>query len=157
MLFRSEIASIGRHLFLDPSFVTDASGAALHVNPPQRREVVIKADRPWEQLMITFYLTVFEEQGRLRMWYVCRDKANRPNVAYAESADGVQWTKPNLGIVDRDGSRDNNLVGLSSLEGVVFRDPKALDAERYAYVTHLWTEGMVRFHSPDGQIGRAHV
>ncbi len=100
--------------------------------------------------MISFYLTVRDEDGKLRMWYICRDKANQPNVAYAESHDGVEWTKPNLGIVEYAGSKENNLVGLTSLEGVVFQDPKAPDAERFAYVTHLITEGMVRFHSPDG-------
>jgi hypothetical protein len=139
-----------RHLFLDPALVREAQGAALHVNPPHQREIVIRPDKPWEQLMISFYLTVLDEEGKLRMWYICRDKQNRPNVAYAESRDGVRWTKPNLGIVDYDGSKENNLVGLTSLEGVVFRDPNAPAQERYAYVTHLWTEGMVRFHSPDG-------
>jgi hypothetical protein len=137
-------------LLLDPASVQDAKGASLHVNPPQQREIVIRPDKPWEQLMITFFLTVRDEEGKLRMWYVCRDKANHPNVAYAESRDGVQWTKPDLGIVEYEGAKDNNLVGLTSLEGVVFRDPNAPPAERYAYVTHLWTEGMVRFHSPDG-------
>jgi hypothetical protein len=139
-----------RYLFLDPAFVQEAKGAALHVNPPQRREIVIRPDKPWEQLMISLFLTVHDEEGKLRMWYICRDKANQPNVAYAESRDGVRWTKPNLGIVDYDGSKENNLTGLTSLEGVVFRDPNAPPQERYAYVTHLWTEGMVRFHSPDG-------
>jgi hypothetical protein len=139
-----------RHLFLDPAFVQQAEKASLHVNPPQRREIVIRPDKPWEQLMISFYLTVLDEEGKLRMWYICRDKANRPNVAYAESRDGVHWTKPNLGIVDYDGSKENNLTGLTTFEGVVFRDPNAPPKERYAYVTHLWTEGMVRFHSPNG-------
>lgn len=143
-------ADAQRHLFLDPGFIREAKGVSLHVNPPQRREMVIRPDKPWEQLTITFYLTVLDEEGRLRMWYVCRDKANHPNVAYAESRDGVQWTKPNLGIVEYDGSKENNLTGLTSLEGTVFRDPNAPEQERYAYVTHLWTEGMVRFHSPDG-------
>lgn len=139
-----------RHLFLDPAFVEQGQNMALHVNPPQKREVVIRPDRPWEQLMISFFLTVRDEEGKLRMWYICRDKANHPNVAYAESQDGVTWTKPDLGIVDYEGSKANNLVGLTSLEGVVFRDPNAPDPERYAYVTHLWEEGMVRFYSPDG-------
>ncbi|MCX6908762.1 MAG: hypothetical protein NTY01_12060 [Verrucomicrobia bacterium] len=139
-----------RHLFLDPAFVQQAEKVSLHVNPPQRREIVIRPDKPWEQLMISFYLTVLDEEGKLRMWYICRDKANRPNVAYAESRDGVHWTKPNLGIVEYDGSKENNLTGLTTFEGVVFRDPNAPAKERYAYVTHLWTEGMVRFHSPDG-------
>lgn len=140
---------VARHLFLDPAFVQDAKGVALHVNPPQQREIVIRPDKPWEQLMISFYLTVLDEEGKLRMWYICRDKQNRPNVAYAETRDGVHWTKPNLGIVDYDGSKENNLVGLTSLEGVVFRDPNAPPQERYAYVTHL-SAGMTRYYSPDG-------
>jgi hypothetical protein len=141
-----------RHLFLDPAFVQQSEKVALHVNPPQQREIVIRADKPWEQLMISFYLTVLDEGGKLRMWYICRDKKNQPNVAYAESADGVNWIKPNLGIVEYEGSKDNNLVGLSSLEGTVFRDERAPAEKRYNYITHLWEKdgGMVRFHSPDG-------
>jgi hypothetical protein len=106
-----------RHLFLDPAFVQQATNVSLHVNPPQRREAVITHDKPWEQLMITLFLTVRDENGKLRMWYICRDKANHPNVAYAESTDGVYWTKPNLGIVEYNGSTSNNLVGIHSLEG----------------------------------------
>jgi hypothetical protein len=64
--------------------------------------------------------------------------------------DGVNWLKPNLGIVEYHGSKENNLVGLSSLEGTVYRDERSSAEERYCYITHLWTEGMVRFHSPDG-------
>ncbi|HEX4130775.1 MAG TPA: hypothetical protein VHZ24_12090 [Pirellulales bacterium] len=139
-----------RHLFLDPAFIDESDGVALHANPPQRRDVVIRHDRPWEKLMISFFLTVLDERDKLRMWYICRDAQNRPNVAYAESTDGLAWTKPNMGIVDYDGSTANNLVGMSSLEGVVFRDPNAKAEERYAYCTHLIDEGIVRFHSPDG-------
>lgn len=147
---RAADVSSQRHLFLDPVFIQEAKGAVLHVNPPQQREIVIRPDKPWEQLMISFFLTVRDEEGKLRMWYICRDKANHPNVAYAESRNGIHWNKPNLGIVEYDGGKKNNLVGLNSLEGVVFQDPNAPAPERYAYVTHLWTEGMVRFHSPDG-------
>lgn len=52
-----------RHLFLDPAFVREAQGAALVVNPPKSSEIVIRADKPWEQFMITFYLTVIDEGG----------------------------------------------------------------------------------------------
>ena len=139
-----------RHLFLDPAFLEQSQNVAMRVNPPQQREIVIRADRPWEQLMISLFLTVLDEGEKLRMWYICRDEENRPNVAYAESTDGVAWLKPSLGIVDYEGSRDNNLVGLDSLEGTVFLDDPAPVEERYTYLTHLITEGMVRFHSPDG-------
>ena len=139
-----------RHLFLDPALLQEMEHVALHVNPPQQRELVIRPDQPWEQLMITFYLTVCDEGGKLRLWYTCRDKAKLPNVAYAESVDGVHWTKPNLGLVDYAGSKENNLVGLTSLEGAVFQDARAPAQERYVYVTHQWKEGLVRFYSPDG-------
>jgi hypothetical protein len=146
-----------RHLFLDPALVTRAENVRFVVNPAERRETVIRADQPWEQLMISFFLTVLDEGGKLRMWYICRDRENRPNVAYSESRDGVTWTKPHLGIVDYHGSRANNLVGLSHLEGVVFQDPNAPAAERYQYVTTARAPdaadgptGLFRFHSPDG-------
>src|SRR5215207_641563 len=87
-----------RYLFLDPGLIVKAENVAVTVNPAQRRETVIRADQPWEQLMISFFLTVREEEGKLRMWYICRYKQNRPNVAYADSWDGVAWTKPDLGI-----------------------------------------------------------
>ncbi len=141
-----------RHLFLDPAFIVECAGADLVVNPPRAKERVIVRDRPWEQFMITFYLSVLEEKGRLRMWYVCRDADKAPNLAYAESVDGVNWTKPDLGVVDYHGSRSNNLVGIASLEGNVFRDPRARsEAERYVYVSTVYKGGGIyRFASPDG-------
>jgi hypothetical protein len=142
-------------LFLDPAFVRDAHGTALRVNRPEQRQLVIRPDRPWEKLMITFFLTVLDEPshdggGKLRMWYICRDADNQPNVAYAESDDGIEWRKPNLGIVDYHGSTDNNLVGIPYLEGVVFRDPNGSGEQTYVYVTNVEAEGVVRYYSPDG-------
>jgi hypothetical protein len=138
-----------RHLFLDPAFVHDAQGATLRVNPPLREDRVMGSDRPWEQLMISFYTTVRDEGGRMRMWYVCRDRQNRANVAYAESTDGLNWTKPELGIVEYEGSRANNLVGLPSLEGAVYRDPRGEGSEQYVYLS-TGRGGLLRFTSPDG-------
>ena len=142
-------ASPTRHLFLDPALVREAQGATLRVNPPLREDRVMVPERPWEQLMITFYTTVRDEGGRLRMWYVCRDRQNEPNVAYAESVDGLNWTKPDLGVIEYKGSTANNLVGLQSLEGVVYRDPRGAGNEQYVYVS-TGRGGVYRFTSPDG-------
>ncbi len=139
-----------RHLFLDPALLAQRERAELHVNPPQRSEIVIVPDRPWEKRMISFYTTVIDEGGRLRMWYICRDDANRPNLAYAESVDGVNWTKPVLGLAGHGGSKQNNLVGVPSLDGAVFRDPRAEPGEEYVYVSHATSEGTFRYTSPDG-------
>lgn len=139
-----------RHLFLDPALITQPQGVTVRVNPAERRDLVICAENPWEAKMISLFLTVMEDQGKLRMWYVCRDKDDAPNVAYAESSDGITWRKPNLGIVMYKGSTDNNLVGLTSLEGNVFRDPNGTPGKEYVYVTPVNPDGMVRFTSPDG-------
>jgi hypothetical protein len=144
-----------RQLFLDPSFLAEQSGVVLRVNPAERRERVIDADRPWEKRMISLFSTVLDEPapdgtGKLRMWYICRDADNVPNVAYAESTDGVNWTKPDLGIVDYHGSKQNNLVGVPYLEGNVYRDPRAAAGREYVYVTNAGGEGVVRYFSPDG-------
>lgn len=144
-------AASPRFLFIDPALIERSEGVALAVNPAQRRETVIRPDQPWEQLMISFFLTVRDEGGKLRMWYICRDKANQPNLAYAESQDGVNWNKPNLGIAEYAGNKDNNLVGLTSLEGTPFIDPNAPAEERYGYITNIGSSGgLVRYHSPDG-------
>ena len=51
------------------------------------------------------------------MWYNLRhyftDEAGvryRAPTCYAESQDGRRWTKPNLGLVEHQGSKRNNLV-----------------------------------------------
>ncbi len=52
--------------------------------------------------------------------------------------------KPNLGIVEYEGGTDNNLVGLNSLEGTVYRDERAPAEKRHSYVTHLREKDGVR-------------
>lgn len=42
------------------------------------------------------------------MWYQILNQGN--HVGYAESTDGIHWTKPELGIVQFEGARANNLV-----------------------------------------------
>jgi hypothetical protein len=107
----SLVGAPDRYLFLDPAFVREAEGATLVVNPPRSSEIVIRADKPWETFMITFYLMVIDDGGKLRMWYICRDQEKKGNVAYAESVDGVHWTKSDLGVLEYHGSRANNLGG----------------------------------------------
>jgi hypothetical protein len=108
------------------------------------------SDRPWEQFMISFYTTVRDEGGRLRMWYICRDTRDRANLAYAESNDGLNWTKPELGVSEYEGSTANNLVGVQALEGAVYRDPRGAGNEQYVYVSAVKGRGVFRFTSPDG-------
>ena len=54
---------------------------------------------------------------------------------YAESDDGLSWYKPNLGLTDWKGSKDNNLIELDGMTTGIYLDENAADNERYKIVT----------------------
>lgn len=66
------------------------------------------------------YLSVAkdEEAGLLKMWYQTHtwegldtdESKTIYGIAYAESKDGLIWNRPKLGLLEWNGSRDNNLV-----------------------------------------------
>lgn len=104
---------------------------------------------------VQFYGSVIRdpENGRFRMWYVAvskterRDKATPRSapwrVAYAESDDGIQWTKPSLGLVESGGNTNNNLVKLDPHIGIlnlkVLHEPDDPNPDhRYKMGTHVW-------------------
>ncbi len=61
--------------------------------------------------------------GKFRMWYLGMiqrelERGQAPGwwrpMCYAESDDGVTWTKPNLGLVELNGNRNNNICLVES-------------------------------------------
>ena len=152
-----------RELFLDNVMVGRMVGGAQRVfHRPVPRDVVIKFDQPWEG-MTSGTATVFQDGDRCRMYYRGGGDASREEFAcYAESRDGIQWTKPNLGLFEFNGSRKNNIVwkGVAVGSWVPFRDdnPQCPPAARYKAiglrVTGKWDAGAVKelmpFQSADG-------
>jgi hypothetical protein len=70
------------------------------------------------------YGSVIPIDGKLRMWYLAlpKDGPGYGPMAYAESEDGVHWIKPNLGLVEWHGSRENNLCLIEAEETPVYSD-----------------------------------
>lgn len=101
---------------------------------------------------VQFYGSVLREGGKFRLWYVAvgDDQAEtkvpsaRWRAAYAESDDGVTWVKPNLGLVEYGGTKNNNLIltepapiGFVNLK--VLADPDDPDpGRRYKIATHVY-------------------
>ena len=86
--------------------------AVLSVNKPQKRDIVMVFDKPWEGNATDFF-TIFKDNGFYRMYYEVwglNDKPLNIMVCYAESRDGIHWEKPNLGIVEYHGSKENNII-----------------------------------------------
>src|SRR5262249_24523048 len=71
---------------------------------------------------------------------------------YAESKDGITWTKPNLGLFEFLRSKDNNIVWMGGKETHNFtpfkdKNPSAPEAERYKALAGY---PLRAFISPDG-------
>jgi hypothetical protein len=100
---------------------------------------------------VQFYGSVIHEGGKYRMWYVAYDDdaankvaSSRWRPAYAESEDGLHWTKPNLGLVEFHGSKNNNLIqidpaplGMINLK-VLSEPDDPNPARRYKMSTHVY-------------------
>ncbi|MBI4580173.1 MAG: hypothetical protein HY718_10755 [Planctomycetes bacterium] len=108
-------------------------GVRLRAEAAQRTGPVIAPERPWEQRGISVS-TLLLDEGRYRLWAASRDKNLKWRGVYYESADGRNWQRPNLGQVEFEGSRDNNLLAFNAES--VFKDPAGPAAERYKCVWH---------------------
>ena len=144
-----------RQLFVDRHLIEDLTDVRLVLHQPVRREIAIANEFPWERFGVS-YMTVFRDGEKFRAWYRA-DGADfnkgkrRAMTAYAESEDGVHWHKPKLGLIEFDGSKENNLIWDGPGANMsVFKDgnPHAPDDERYkAFVRAGDILGLV---SPDG-------
>jgi hypothetical protein len=142
------------HLFIDEFLIAEKKNVTLCVNPPQRKELVLIADRPWERNGITSYANVLWDPiaKEYRLYYVPIHLESNPifRLAMASSKDGIQWEKPDLGAVEWQGSKKNNIVIDGQREGTVMIDPNATPEKRCAFLS---SEGGLKtrlFTSPDG-------
>lgn len=74
---------------------------------------VIEADRPWESRTLVLFGTVIEHPtDGYRLYYTSWPASlTLPSrICLATSRDGFRWHKPSLGLVEFEGSRDNNIV-----------------------------------------------
>ena len=163
-----------RELFVDHHLIEKLDGTRLALHRPQPREVVIRFDQPWEMQSPGYNTIVHDpEQGRYRMYYRStltppsfgkkRDTPRRQVICYAESTDGLNWTKPSLGLVEFKGSKDNNImwegVGSHNLSVMLDGNPNCAPDARYKAVGRgkplanepsPWKHGLYVLKSPDG-------
>ena len=123
-----------RELLVDDHLI-DAfhGGAELRLHHPAPQEIVLEHNEPWEGSG-TGYHTVFQDGPLYRMYYKAWQLTPTPGkleiphdtfAAYAESTDGIHWTKPLLGLFEFEGSKENNILwaGKGSHDFTPFKDP----------------------------------
>jgi len=148
------VIDIGSRLepFVDDELIAEMTGVALRLHHPTPREVVLAFDAPWEG-PISGYVTVFKDDDRFRMYYRgWQDQDDRDDVTcYAESPDGIEWTKPSLGLFEVKGTSENNVIwtGEGTHNFAPFKDanPDAPDSQRYKALAY---GPLLAFASPDG-------
>lgn len=155
-----------RELFVDDALIDETAGdLALKLHRPQPAEVVLTTDKPWEGNTSAYYTVLHDKAlGLYRMYYrgshfdTATKKAAHPEVTcYAESKDGVNWTKPELGLFEFDGSKKNNIVwkGIGTHCMAVFKDanPACPPEARYKAIGRgrpTGKKGLYVSQSPDG-------
>ena len=119
---------------IDPIY-TDA---VLSVNRPVKTDSVITFDQPWEDDASSCF-NIIRDGDFYKLYYLAHryldgSMENNIKLCYAESRDGLHWEKPNLGICEYNGSRENNLLMMNLFDNVsVMKDenPDCPPEERY--------------------------
>ncbi len=147
-----------RELFVDDYLVGSMAGTTLELQQPREREVVMVHDKPWEGCTSTYH-TIFRDGDLYRMYYrggnfdEAHQKSMHPDFfCYAESKDGIHWTRPDLGIIEFNGSKANNIIlegnAAHNLAPFIDTNPNCKPDERYKAVGGV-KGGLVTFKSTD--------
>lgn len=160
----------GKQLLIDKAFFETSENIEIRLHPPNKTgEKVVTREHPWESATLNWFTVmedpgVVDKQAKYRMWYECYDVEGWPTAddtsfCYAESRDGIHWTKPELGLFEYQGSRKNNIlfrqVGAGPAESRVhgsnvFLDPVAAPESRYKAVSQGMWKGRATPHTLAG-------
>lgn len=145
-------------LFVDDHLIGNISGdVRQQLLRPEPQEVVFVTDEPWEGNTSGYY-TYFQDGDLYRMIYRgwqhddLKKAAHKEVTCYAESKDGIHWTKPQLGLFEWNGSKENNIVWLTpgTHNFTAFRDDNpATPADARYKALGGGRGGLLAFQSPD--------
>lgn len=149
-----------RELFVDHFLVDSLENVRLALGVPEHEDAVLAFDKPWEGRYCG-YVTVFQDADRYRMYYrglpeAGRDGSDNEVTCYAESQDGIHWTKPELDLFAvRDHPLNNVVLSGQAPYSHNFTPflntrPGAPADERYLAVAGTSETGLTSFASADG-------
>lgn len=153
---------MGKYYFFDRGFLLGHALSGVSIHPAQGRKCELNPmfteEAAWELRYDNSYPTVIydPQDGLYKLFYsiIVEDEECRKTpveqrlgktyipradrivaLAYACSRDGLHWEKPNLGIVDYHGSKENNLLLIKTHGAGVMLDDKETDpAKRYKLI-----------------------
>ena len=148
-----------RELFVDHHLIHALDGASLQLQHPQPMGSVLTFDHPWEGRWAGA-ATVIQDEDRFRMYYRgmprTGDATDVECTCYAESPDGIHWTKPLLGLYEYEGHGDTNIIihqqtpASTNFCPFLDRRPGASEDARFKALCGTWRKGIVAYGSTDG-------
>jgi hypothetical protein len=158
----SEVINIDSRLelFTDHYLIDTLRNTQLVMHEPEDKGPVLYYDKPWEGLFCG-YTTVIKTEDKYQLYYrglpnVDGDGSEMESTCYAESPDGIHWQKPDLGLFEIHGTRQNNAT-LANAKPVTHNFSPFLDTRQdvdpqYSYKALGGTEksGLIAYVSADG-------
>lgn len=158
-------------LFIDDFLIADRTDVTRRLHSLSRHAanpVLRLREKPWEMSIGHSAIVMPQENGYgYRLWYNVRNFVEgedglryRAPTCYAESDDGLTWTKPELGLYRFNADSNNNITLLQGTIEALFREPDDPDPGR-RYKAVVWhdphgqtdyapREGFYLYWSPDG-------
>ena len=147
-------------LMVDDHHILYRAGTVRKLNPLQRYsgKPIIAADKPWETTVA--YCSVYRDpaNGKYKLWYQAWPGRSGCYLCYAESDDGIKWIKPEIGLVEFNGSLKNNILFKNGYGASVIYDVKDPDPNK-RFKSAFWEQdlskgikypGMCIAYSADG-------
>ncbi|MCC6681100.1 MAG: hypothetical protein IT445_09385 [Phycisphaeraceae bacterium] len=173
-----------RQLFIDDWVIDSVHSIKRTLHPMQKHPAnpVIVPDKPWEGAAVLGGGGTLRDEntGQFRIWYKAHHpvygpppkyetRIRRSFTCYAVSDNGLEWTKPKLGIVKYQGNKANNIVLAACESNVAVQEmfeppptarviramsyvhyvPSEADPQR-RYVSLVRMRGFTTFTSSDG-------
>lgn len=116
--------------------IETGTGVLRRVLPARKDDAnpLLAPERPWEgRALIVPSVCREPATGPWRMWYAAHGVIPKRSIlCYAESDDGRLWRRPDLGLVEFQGSKANNIVLIEEMDAIsVYLDLTAAPEERY--------------------------
>ena len=151
----------GKHLFVDDYRIEGLTAARRVLNQPRKHadNPIFRGENAWEAKGIHGHCLYDRERRLFRLWYTANGggvvgtrvlgqdnppfRVQETYICYAESEDAVHWQRPHAGIVEYNGSKDNNIIfqslrtpGRASIQNLI-DDPFEQDPQKRYKMMYL--------------------
>ncbi|MFO7535298.1 MAG: hypothetical protein R6X19_06400 [Kiritimatiellia bacterium] len=138
-----------KFLFFDYRQLESVRGFERRLELPKKYSItpLLDSQQAWGTDFLTTYGSVIKRSngGLFQMWYTTFSPAKKLVLAYAESRDGIEWTRPALDIVKYKGRKTNVVFETEAHGAAVFYDA--------AETRPGWAYKMMTGAAPSGRIG----